>query len=99
MSPTYWTASQIKSAARAHGWEIRPATMPGAGWTLHKGRSKAVIGERRDGGLCFVYLTYPKCSGANCDYYGPRAKDKLQTVLKFLCDCPDVTPTERTPPA
>jgi hypothetical protein len=84
MSPSYWTASQIKMAAREHGWEIRAAKSPDAGWTIHKERCKVTIGERRDGGLCWIYLRYPKYGGMNCDYFGPRYRGKLAVVLKFL---------------
>jgi hypothetical protein len=91
MSPTYWTASRIKMAARAHGWEIVPSTSPGMVpnkvWGCRKDRHLVQIKERRDGGLSWVSLRYPKYGGANCDYYGPRAGGKLKTVLDFLCDC------------
>jgi hypothetical protein len=88
MSPTYWTATQIISAAQAHGWEIIPCQMPDTVWAIRKGCNKVQIQERRDGGLSWVSLTYPMSDGVNCDYYGPRARGKLQTVLEFLYDCP-----------
>lgn len=84
MSPTYWTASQIKAAAREHGWEIRPAAHPDAAWTLHKDHYKVLIGERRDGGLCWVGFTFPVSGGMNHDHLGPRHRGKLDQVLNFL---------------
>lgn len=92
MSPTYWTASRIKAAARAHGWEIGQPRAPETSWDVppwecRKGRQTVVIYERRDGGLLGVTLRYPLYGGTNSDYYGPRCRDKLRTVLDFLCDC------------
>ena len=87
MSPTYWTASRIKTAARAHGWEIRPGSLFGGGWTCQKDQRKVVVSERCDGGLNWVRTRYPIYGGVNVDYYGPRFANKLDVVLDFLCDC------------
>lgn len=92
MSPTYWTASQIKAAVREHGWEFIRAAKPTSSWDIpawgaKKGRCTVMVTERRDGGLLGVWLTYPKSSGSNCDYYGPRSAGKLDTVLKFIKGC------------
>lgn len=92
MSPTYWTASQIKMAARANGWEFIPCVDGKDPWGARKGRYKVMFEETRVGGLSRVWFTYPVSGGANCDYLGPRYRDKLGEVLAFLKD-----PTCRLP--
>lgn len=87
MSPTYRTASQIISAAQANGFEITPRDNVSGAWGVKKGRYRATVAERRDGGLCWMYLRYPMYSGMNVDYYSPRNKGKLETLLKFINDC------------
>jgi hypothetical protein len=91
MSPTYWTSSQIITAARANDWEIIKAQPPISAWDIpawgaRKGRFKVMVRERRDGGLIGVWITYPKSDGANCDYLGPLHRGKLAEVLEFLRD-------------
>lgn len=91
MSPTYWTASQIKAAAHAYSWEIVKVQPPTSAWDVpawgaRRGRFKVMVTERRDGGLIGVWITYPMSDGANVDYLGPRYHGKLSEVLEFLRD-------------
>ena len=92
MSPTYWTASQIKAAVRANGWELVPCVGGGGRvWGARKVRYRVMLQETRPGGLSAAWFTYPVSDGANCDYLGPRYRNKLAEVLAFLND-----PTIRT---
>lgn len=84
MSPTYWTSTLIIRAAQDNGWEIIPCQPPNTVWTIRKGRNQAQIQERRDGGLTWVTFTFPVSDGSNCDYLGPRYRNKLAEVLEFL---------------
>lgn len=92
MSPTYWTASQIKMAARENGWEFVPCVDGAGPWGARKDRYKVMFQENRAGGLSAVWFTFPMPDGANCDYLGPRYQNKLGEVLAFLRD-----PTCRKP--
>lgn len=96
MSPTYWSASQIKAAAHAYSWELIPAQPPIGAWDIpawgaRRGRFKVMVRERCDGGLVGVWITYPVYDGSNCDYLGPLNHGKLAQVLEFLRD-----PTSRS---
>jgi hypothetical protein len=71
-------------AANANGFEFIKAATPNDPWGCRKGARKVMINERRDGGLCQVWFTYPVSGGANCDYFGPRRRHKLRAVLRFL---------------
>jgi hypothetical protein len=84
MSPTYWTASQIKTSARANGYEFVKAVDGEGPWGCRKGRRNVMFCERRDGGLSQVWVTYPVSGGSNCVYFGPRYRGKLRAVLRFL---------------
>jgi hypothetical protein len=81
VSPTYWTASQIKIAARANSWEFIKAETPAAPWGCRKPGRKVMLQEDRRGGLTQVWLTY---DGINVHYFGPRYRGKLLLVLRFL---------------
>jgi hypothetical protein len=87
MSPTYWTASLIKDAARWYGWEILPVGhphLPTGTWGARKDRCRVALREDRRGGLTGVWLTYPRHGGSNCDHYGPRTANKVGIVLSFM---------------
>lgn len=88
MSPSYWTASQIKAAVCEHGWEFvkaRPGD-PDQAWGARKGQYKVLFKENRRGGLVWVRFTYPVSGGINCDHLGIRYRDKLSKVLEFIKD-------------
>lgn len=88
MSPTYWTASQIKMAARANGWEFIKATdevhfffrYPSGVWGCRKPGRKVLFQEDRRGGLTQAWFVY----AGRFDYFGPRRPQKLRAVLRFL---------------
>lgn len=86
MSPTYWTASQITKSAQENGWELIKCVDGKGPWGVKRARYKAMFQENRRGGLSAVWFTYPVYSGANCDYLGPRYRNKLSDVLAFLKD-------------
>lgn len=88
MSPTYWTASQIKMAVRTHGWEFikaRPAD-PDQAWGARKDCYEVILKENRRGGLVWVSFTHPVSGGFNVDHLGPRYRGKFEEVLQFLAD-------------
>lgn len=94
MSPTYWTASQIKKAAREHGWEFIPArpSDPDHAWGARKDRYQVIFKENSRGGLVWVQFHYPVSGGFNVDHIGSDYRNKLAEVLAFLKD-----PTCRLP--
>lgn len=88
MSPTYWTASQIKAAVREHDWEFVKARPndPDCAWGARKDRHQVLLKENRRGGLVWVRFHYPATGGINVDHLGPDYRNKLAEVLTFLKD-------------
>ena len=88
MSPTYWTASQIKAAIREHGWEFVKARPddPDHAWGARKDRYQLLFKEDRRGGLVWVRFHYPASGGMNVDHIGSDYRGKLGEALAFLKD-------------
>lgn len=88
MSPTYWTASQIKIAARAHGWEFIKCDPPGEGpWGVYKDNIKIMFQEDRRGGL--VWATLTRFLGAvdrDCVRIGRDFRNKKEAVLSWMTE-------------
>lgn len=92
MSPTYWTASRLKMAAREHGWEIVPTTapgmVPGEVWGFRKQfgtRTLTIrIKENRRGGLVWATLTTTFDGGADVTRRGPDYRGKCEAVIAWL---------------
>jgi hypothetical protein len=57
VSPTYWTASQLKTAAQANGWQFIRSIGPTGPWGMRRGNLRVLLQERRDGGLLWISLT------------------------------------------
>lgn len=89
MSPTYWTATQIKAAVRQHGWELIKVRPDDRTWGARKGSYQVILKEDRRGGLVWVRFHYPTVLGPTGTYHlGPTARNKLAEVLDFLARVP-----------
>ena len=101
MSPTYRTASRMKEAARANGWEIVPASDPqmrnggatgyNVAWGFHRDGITISVKENRRGGLTFVHIGRPFCDGYDGVTLDHNYSGKLDKVLDWLAGGMDWT--------
>jgi hypothetical protein len=106
MSPTYWTASQLKAAAIRHGWLFIGATEPQGWWGMRREGSspdcgccahryspalRIMVQEDRRGGLMRASLTRIRDGGSDTVQLGPRTAHKREAVLSWLTEPIDWT--------
>lgn len=91
MSPTYWTTSQIKMAARANGWEFIKAEAPRGPWGCAKPGRKVMFKSDRRGGLLWVCFTYSVSGRSTVEWLGRDYRGKLRAVLRFLEGLPHLS--------
>lgn len=87
MSPTYWTASLLKDAARTHGWDFIKATHPDGPWGMCRGDVAVMVQENRRGGLTWASLIV---EGRLRCRLGPERSEKREKVLSWLRAIPVV---------
>ena len=112
MSPTYWTASQIKQAARDHDWQFIKDIPPTGSWgmakeILHRSDAgkrydyieglRVMVHEDRRGGLRWVSITRRRPGDLDQVYLGPRYANKRDVVLSWLTEPIDWTQWGITP--
>ena len=84
MSPTYWTASQIKIAARANGWKFIPCVDGKDPWGMEFGSIRVMLWEDRRGGLRKVVLTH--LGFGDVVSFDHRYRNKRDMVLSWLTE-------------